>query len=445
MSKNGHVVTHFDPAKASSNQNRGLKTAPKNSASVRLDGNIARRAVRGSEFFWWDTDLPGFGLRTFPGGAKSWFVQFRQRGKQKRVTLGRPGEMSAIDARTAARSHLANVALDGLPAMPKASRKANATIRFGDYAPRFWEDYSRHWKPSTRKGNHHSIFKELVKEFGHQRVDAIRRADILRWRDSCVERGGAFNRTIPIMSVMMSYAEQLGLRPRGSNPCKGTPRYKRKKMDRFLSAREFARLADSLREHQESHPLAVQAIRLLIYTGARRGEIEGLRWEWIQPPRIMLPDSKTGAKIVYLNSHAQAVIEAIVWLGDEARMLLSTLERRAPSDPVFWNKLTKRPVRDIEAFWRDVKAEAGLPGVRLHDLRHSFASHAAARSETLPMIGKLLGHARLQSTSRYAHLDDGHVLDAAERIGQLIEDALGESRTLNHNTKCDRESPVYDR
>jgi hypothetical protein len=151
MSKNGHVVTHFDPAKASSNQNRGLKTAPKNSASVRLDGNIARRAVRGSEFFWWDTDLPGFGLRTFPGGAKSWFVQFRQRGKQKRVTLGRPGEMSAIDARTAARSHLANVALDGLPAMPKASRKANATIRFGDYAPRFWEDYSRHWKPSTAK------------------------------------------------------------------------------------------------------------------------------------------------------------------------------------------------------------------------------------------------------------------------------------------------------
>ena len=99
MSKNGHVVTPSQPAKALANQHRGLKAAPKNSARVRLDGNIARRAVRACEFFWWDTDLPGFGLRTFPGGAKSWFVQFRQRGKQKRVTLGRPGEMSAIDAR----------------------------------------------------------------------------------------------------------------------------------------------------------------------------------------------------------------------------------------------------------------------------------------------------------------------------------------------------------
>ena len=410
MSKNGHVVTPSQPAKALANQHRGLKAAPKNSARVRLDGNIARRAVRACEFFWWDTDLPGFGLRTFPGGAKSWFVQFRQRGKQKRVTLGRPGEMSAIDARTAARTHLTNVALDGLPAAPKASRKANATIRFGDYAPRFWEDYSRHWKPSTRKGNHLSIFKELVKEFGHQRVDAIRRADILRWRDSCVERGGAFNRTIPIMSVMMSYAEQLGLRPRGSNPCKGTPRYKRKKLDRFLSGREFARLADSLREHEESHPLAVQAIRLLIYTGARRGEIEGLRWEWIQPPRIMLPDSKTGAKIIYLNSQAKAVIEA--------------MPDRAEIGLVFPSPRADRGI-DLTIAWNAIRRHAALPDVRLHDLRHSFASVAIVDGMSLVVIGKLLGHALAETTERYAHLADEAIADAAKRVSGSLARCLG--------------------
>lgn len=410
MSKNGHVVTPSEPAKVTSNQHQGLKAAPKNSAHIRLDGNIARRAVKGREFFWWDTELPGFGLRTFPGGAKSWFVQFRQRGKQKRVMLGRPGEISAIDARTAARALLTNVALDGLHATPKASRKANATIRFGDYAPRFWEDYSRHWKPSTRKGNHLSIFKELVKVFGHQRVDAIRRADILRWRDSCVERGGAFNRTIPIMSVMMSYAEQLGLRPRGSNPCKGTPRYKRRKLDRFLSAREFARLAGSLHEHEESHHIAVQAIRLLIYTGARRGEIEGLRWEWIQPPRIMLPDSKTGAKIIYLNSQAQAVIEA--------------MPDRAETGLVFPSPRADRGIA-LTIAWNSIRRHAALPDVRLHDLRHSFASVAIVDGVSLVVIGKLLGHALAETTERYAHLADEAIAHAAKRVSGSLARCLG--------------------
>lgn len=193
---------------------------------------------------------------------------------------------------------MAKAALDGLPAAPKSRRaRGNATL-FRDYAPRFWADYARHWKPSTRKGNRARIFKDLTEIFGHQRVDAIRKADILRWRDSGANRSGAFNRTIPILSVMMGYAEQLGLRPRGSNPCKGTPRFKRKLVDRFLSAREFHRLASSLREFEEAYPIAVQAIRLLIHTGARHGEVVGLRWEWVQPPRLMLPDSKTGAKII---------------------------------------------------------------------------------------------------------------------------------------------------
>jgi integrase len=180
-----------------------------------------------------------------------------------------------------------------------------------------------------------------------------------------------------------------------------------------------------------TQPRHSMIVYLLLLTGCRMSEIMDLTCSEVKGGRLLLHDSKTGPRTV--------------WLGNEAQMLLASLERRGGSDPVFWNKLTRRPVRSIGGFWKDVKAEANLHDVRIHDLRHSFASHAAARSEALPMIGKLQGHARLRTISRYAHLDDGPVLDAAERIGQLIADAMGEDHSLNHNTMCDIGVPIHDR
>ncbi|WP_295635907.1 integrase arm-type DNA-binding domain-containing protein [Novosphingobium sp.] len=311
MSKNGYVMTLV--GRESPTSNRRHRDSAASSESVRLDGNIARRKAPGWECFYWDNELPGFGLRVFAGGAKTWFVQYRQRGRQRRVTLGHAPAMCAREARKLARAKLASVALDGLPVEPIPGIFASKdAMLFRDYAPRFWEDYSRHWKPSTCKSNRFVIFKYLVAIFGDTPVEAIRKADILRWRDSWARRSGSFNRSIPIMSVMMTYAEQLELRPRNSNPCRGTPRYKRKPMERYLSAREFARLSSILRGFEESHPIAVQAIRLLIYTGARRSEVLNLRWEWVQPPRLMLPDSKTGPKIIYLNGPARAGLVTVL-------------------------------------------------------------------------------------------------------------------------------------
>ena len=320
--------------------------------------------------------------------------------------------MRAETARALARAQLAKVALDGLPMAPKGTAKGKRPggILFADYAPRFWADYFRHWKPSTRKGNRSRVFKDLPAIFGHLRVDAIRRSDVLKWRDSWASRSGAFNRTIPIMSMMMNYAEQLGLRPRGSNPCKGTPRYKRKLIDRFLSAREFYRLAGSLRAFEETDPVAVQAIRLLIYTGARYGEIVGLHWEWVQPPRLMLPDSKTGAKIVYLNRQAQAVLDA--------------MPSRAEAGLVFPSVRGDKPI-GLSATWCRIRQHAALPDVRLHDLRHSFASIAITDGISLMVIGKLLGHALAETTERYAHLADEAIADAAKRVSGSLAKCLG--------------------
>ena len=210
--------------------------------------------------------------------------------------------------------------------------------------------------------------------------------------------------------MMMNYAEQLGLRPRGSNPCKGTPRYKRKLIDRFLSAREFHRLAQSLRAFEDSDPVAVQAIRLLIYTGARYGEIVGLRWEWVQPPRLMLPDSKTGAKIVYLNRQAQAVIDA--------------MPNKAETGLVFPSVRGDKPI-GLSAVWCRIREHAALPDVRLHDLRHSFASIAITDGISLMVIGKLLGHALAETTERYAHLADEAIADAAKRVSGSLARCLG--------------------
>ncbi len=209
----------------------------------------------------------------------------------------------------------------------------------------------------------------------------------------------------------MGYAERFGLRPRGSNPCKGTPRYKRKPMERFLSPHEYGRLATALRDYEAEQPLYVAAIRLLIFTGARCGEIEQLRWEWVQEPRLMLPDSKTGAKFIYLNRQA---IDVIAALPDRKPTGLLFPSFRNPDKPI-----------TLGIHWSKIRNHAALPDVRLHDLRHSFASVAIRDNISLMVIGKLLGHALAETTIRYAHLSDEIVADAAERVSGSIARLIG--------------------
>ena len=243
MDTNGHVLPQI------SSPNHHLSAVPleregrgeKENRHVKLNGNIARRKAGKRVIEYWDNELPGFGLRVHPSGRRTWFVMFRQRGKQRRASLGTSRQVTAIEARRMARDKLAEVALDGLPTRKTSKASAKRSPLMRDYAERFWTDYARHWKPSTRQRNRTGLDRDILPAFGDRRVGELVKADILFWRDGFAERTGIFNRTLPILSVMMSYAEKLGLRKHGSNPCKGTPRYKRKRMERFLSPREFAR------------------------------------------------------------------------------------------------------------------------------------------------------------------------------------------------------------
>jgi integrase len=226
------------------------------------------------------------------------------------------------------------------------------------------------------------------------------------------KKPGAANRVLALLSKMFNLAERWGLRPDGSNPCRHVERYRENQRERFLSPEELGRLGDVLRDVERDAiepPSVVAAIRLLILTGARRSEILRLRWEHVDLERgvLRLPESKTGERVLYLNPPAVEV--------------LSRLEQRGP-----WVLPTASGTGPVSLSnpWTRIRDRAGLANVRVHDLRHSFASVGAGAGLGLPIIGKLLGHTQAATTQRYAHLADDPMRQASEVIGQRIAAAL---------------------
>lgn len=374
-----------------------------------LDGNYARRKhlLRASEYTIWDTELKGFGLRILPTGSCFWTVRSRQRGKHLRVTLGRLGDVDALLARTQARRLLAEAAVDGLP----KQKTAVATLTLNRFVDMYWVDVARYWKPSTAKRNLQAWRVQLAPAFGTMRVDEVRSADVRLWRDDCAgEHEAQYNRAIPVLGSLFKYAEALDLRRKGSNPCRGLPRYRRAAKERFLSPLEYSRLGAALRAADERFAAQVAIVRLLLFTGARISEIRDLRWEWVRPPHLLLPDSKTGPRTIWLNSQALAVLAAI--------------PRREGCGFVFPNGTGTKPLT-IDPWWSGLRRSCSMPDLRLHDLRHSFASTAIMDNVPLVTIGKLLGHALPETTAKYAHLADEVIGDAAQRICGSLAQALG--------------------
>jgi integrase len=398
--QNGYLPTQIEPVSGSES------VAPR---TLKLSGHVVRRKAPKTEQIFWDSELPGFGLRCSPTGHKSWIVRFRERGIKRLVTLGKADAMSVHVARIKARKHLADNLLDGLPVRP--ARLPNASLTVADFVDEFLQVHSRNWKPRTLKRSLRALERQVLPTFGPMAVAEVSRADIARWRDSMASRTGSFNRALPVLSVLFKVAEKLGYRPRGSNPCKNTSVYKRKQPERFLSPAEYRALGALLRDAEGEMPQIVAIIRLLIYTGARVGEICALKWEWVKPPRIFLPDSKTGARIIYLNGPACDILESV-----------APAKRTGPVFPGMFREDRTMPVQRL---WPKLRSRAGLHDVRIHDLRHSFASLAIREGVPLTVIGKLLGHALPETMVRYAHLADDAVSEAADRVCGSIAAKMG--------------------
>lgn len=361
-----------------------------------------------TDYFIWDEEIPGFGVRVLRTGKKSYVVQYRAGGRTRRYSFSQHGVMTADEARKQARELLVSVDKGENPSEEARTQRLAPTM--ADLCERFMDEHVRHrCKPSTQGEYRRAVELFIKPEIGSHKVQDVTRADIARLHHKHRDTPYQANRTLGVLSKLFNLAEVWNLRPDGSNPCRHVKKYREEKRERFLSPDELNRLSMALNDAERDGSEGVHfiaAIRLLILTGCRLGEIQTLKWSYIQPGYLALPDSKTGAKKVYLGEAAMEVLDAVPRLPGNPYVICGTVEGQH--------------LQDLQKPWRRLRQRAGLPDLRIHDLRHSFASAAVGMGESLPMIGKLLGHSQVQTTARYAHLADDPLRASSERVSALL-------------------------
>jgi integrase len=376
--------------------------------------SVEAMVLRESDYIVFDADLAGFGVRVMPSGKRFFLVQYRRHGRTRRVMIGPFGPVTAEEARRQALKLLGQAATGDDPADARDRLRQSMTLK--ELGERFMREHVEvRCKPSTQREYRRSVDLFLTPFFGIQRVRTVSRADVAEFHGSLSHIPYQANRSLATLSKMMRLSELWGLRDPHTNPCEQIEKYPERKRERFLSPREIARLGKALNTAVESgreSPHAVAAFRLLLLTGCRLGEIQTLQWQhvFLEECELRLPDSKTGAKTIYLGSAAVGTLQ--------------TIPRFDGNSFVIAGKNIGAHLTDLQHPWRRVRAAAGLPDVRIHDLRHTFASGGIAAGEGLPMIGKLLGHTQVQTTARYAHLASDPVKRAADKIAGAIAESL---------------------
>jgi len=385
-------------------------------------GRITKRAVdaakaRSADNYLWDDELTGFGLKITPAGRRVYLVQYRlggRKGRTRRVTIGQHGELTPTDARSEAKRLLGEIAAGRDPATERDKARADKSL--GAVLDQYMAEHVKpKLKPSTVEEYQRLVRLYVKPRLQNRAVGELKRPDIARLHHELSDKPYQANRVLAFLSALLNWAEKHGLRPDGSNPCRHVEKYREGRRERFLSQVELGRLGDALREAEETKscsPWVVAAIRLLTLTGARRNEILTLRWEHVNEEHgsLMLPDSKTGRKTVHLNAPSLAVLHSI--------------PRLEANSYVICGEKAGGHLVNLEKPWRRIRAAAKLDNVRLHDLRHSFASVAASGGQSLVVIGKMLGHSKPATTARYAHLADDPVKAASEAVGRHIASAM---------------------
>ena len=390
----------------------------------------------------WDDDLAGFGVIAFPSGAKTYIVQYRQNGQSHRYQVGKHGRLTPDEARSEAKKLLGLVETGSDPIAIK--KKAREAPLLNEVA----EDYLKLHVQAKRKSRTYDEYARIINQhilssLGSMRMVDIKRVDIARMHASVSQSAPVTaNRALAIFSAIWSWASRRDIVSDTNNPAKGLERNREQAKERFLTSEELGRLGDTLRlaeteglpwEVDETHPkakhlakpvnrrtridpYALAAIRLLLLTGARLREILNAEWSQIDFERgiLFLPDSKTGRKPIYLSAAAQTVLGQIPKIENNPFLIAGTKRGQ--------------PRTDLKKPWAAIKGSAGLEGVRIHDLRHTFASFGAGAAIGLPIIGKLLGHTQPATTARYAHLDTDPLRRAVDHIGDTV------TRAMNSNS-----------
>ena len=414
-------------------------------ALVATSSKLTKRTVDAAapgalRYIVWDAELKGFALRVAPSGTKTYILRYRPRGlgaaaPKRFIVIGRHGPLTPDEARARARSLLGKVAAGGDPAKEQVRQAEGITVaRLVDLF--IAEHVEAKRKAATARGYSAILRAHLVPRFGKRAAEAITSGEIAQLHHSLRERPFQANRLLAIVGSMYGFAAKRGLVARGTNPILGLERFRERSRERYLTTEELRRLGETLRlgetaglpwKDDDEKPASkhlpsaasrrtllskevVLAFRLLLFTGARLREILHLEWHHVDMERglLLLPDSKTGRKTIVLSALATALLRSA---GRTSRYVVP-------------GALPDTPRADLKKPWLAIQRHAGLEGVRLHDLRHTFASIGAGASLGLPLVGKLLGHTQPATTARYAHLDADPLRRATDLIGAQLAAAL---------------------
>ncbi len=375
-------------------------------ATKLTDAEVRRLAppAKGNKITY-DKDVAGFGARVTAGGGRSFVLNYRAAGRERRITIGSFPDWSVSGARERARELKREVDVGHDPMAERDRARTAQTM--GELCDAFESDYLPRRRPSTA-ADYRSLMKLYIRpRWSSIKVEAIRHADVAALHRELAKRAPyRANRLVALLSVMMSVAIKQGIR--SDNPAAGIEKAHEEKRERFLSPAEIARLAGALAEHPERS--TANAIKLLLLTGARRGEVLSATWGqfdiaagvWTKP-----------------SAHTKQKREHRVPLSAPALALLADMRAQAEGDYLFPGR-DGGHLQEVKRSWASVCGAADLTNVRLHDLRHSFASILASGGLSLPVIGQLLGHSQPRTTARYAHLYDDVLRAATERVGAVV-------------------------
>ena len=388
-----------------------------------------------ARFTVWDTELRGFGVRISPEGLKTYLVRYRVGGGRggvlRQQVLGRHGKVTAEEARKDAKAIL-NAAERGKdPQAEKAAARAALTV--AELCDLYVREGATTNKAKTLEADKSRIKWHIKPLIGSVKINRLTKTDVERLVREIAAgktateaaphvKGGkpSATRTLALLRSILTFA--IGRKMIAESPAKGVKSFKPVKRERFLSPKEMGALGDAMAAmEKEGRPpkVALDVIRLLALTGARRNEIARLRWSEVDIGRslLRLDDSKTGQKVIALGAAAVALV---------AQLPKSNFDYvfAQPGEPHTY-------FRGLFYAWELVRERAGLPGVRIHDLRHSFASAGLASGQALALIGKLLGHSKVTTTARYAHLADDPLRAAADQISETISNAMGRLKAVD--------------
>ena len=363
---------------------------------------IKRLRPQSKEFTVWDSTTPHFGIKVTPTGSMRFIHIAPQGGKLKKTTIGDVQVMPLEKARG-----IANDINSG----EGDKDEPESCPTFGEWVDVWWSQTGSRLKPSTRESYQFALNGRLMPAFRDRPLNEIDRLTILHWFERSSRKSpGAANYALGVLRGILNHAVSADIIKR--SPLNRISPNPRRKMTRFLSEEERARLLKAIDEVPHPHRFKALAVKLLIFTGCRRNEILSLRWSDVGETVLNLADSKAGPRKVWLCAEARATLDELrfqhkAW-GLKVEFVFPNLRNHS------------RWLREIGIFWRRLRKQVGIRDVRLHDLRHSFATQAVSQGIPLPVVSKLLGHTNINMTMRYTHSSNAEVEAASERIGQHL-------------------------